>query len=87
MKNHIKKESDSVTLDLNLMEVDFLDVTFHLKRKTHRLYRKLDSDFIYVNISTEPPQKDVSYILKKFFFTQKVWKRILAKNFGFILSI
>ena len=86
MKNHIKKESDSVTLDLNLMEVDFLDVTFHLKRKTHRLYRKLNSDFIYVNISTEPPKKR-RYILKKFFFTQKVWKRILAKNFGFILSI
>ena len=86
MKNHIKKESDSVTLDLNLMEDDFLDVTFHLKRKTHRLYRKLNSDFIYVNISTEPPEKR-RYILKKLFFTQKVWKRILAKNFGFILSI
>ena len=29
-------------------------------------------------------QKDVSYILKKFFFGEKVWKRVLVKNFGFI---
>ena len=29
-------------------------------------------------------QKDVSYILKKFFLGEKVWKRVLVKNFGFI---
>ena len=32
-------------------------------------------------------QKDVSYFLKKYFFWQKVWKRVLVKNVGFILSL
>ena len=32
-------------------------------------------------------KKDGSYFLKKYFFWQKVWKRVLVKNVGFILSL
>ena len=43
----------------NLTEVEFLDVTFHLERKTYHLYKKLIGNYIIINISSENPRPHI----------------------------
>ena len=52
-----KKNGLSITIDVNLKLVDFLDVTFNLNNKTYYPFRKPNNKPLYINKnSNHPPQ-------------------------------
>jgi len=57
-----KDERLSITIDTNLVETDFLDVSFDLANKLYKPYRKPDNDPIYVNINSNHPKSIVEAI-------------------------
>ena len=54
----IFKDTDfSIDITTNLVEVNFLDVTFNLLNETYRPYRKPNNELKYINVSSNhPPQ-------------------------------
>ena len=51
-----KKEGLSITIETNLIETDFLDVTFKLARKKYFPFRKANNTPLYINtFSKHPP--------------------------------
>ena len=54
----IFKDTDfSIDITTNLVEVNFLDVTFNLLNETYRPYRKPNDELKYINVSSNhPPQ-------------------------------
>ena len=50
-----KAEGLSITIETNLIETDFLDVTFNLHTNKYFPYRKPDNDPLYINIYSNHP--------------------------------
>lgn len=51
-----KQEGLKITIEANLTETDFLDVTFNLDTRTYSPYRKPDNNPLYINtLSNHPP--------------------------------
>lgn len=50
-----KEEGLSITIDTNLVETDFLDVSFNISTKTFKPYRKPNNDPLYVNVKSNHP--------------------------------
>ena len=51
-----KEEGLSITIDTNLIETDFLDVTFNLATKKYFPFRKANNTPLYINaFSNHPP--------------------------------
>ena len=50
-----KEEGLSITIDTNLVETDFLDVSFNILTKTFKPYRKPNNDPLYVNVKSNHP--------------------------------
>ena len=50
-----KNEGLSITIDTNLVETDFLDVSFNIITKTYQPYRKPGNDPLYVNTNSNHP--------------------------------
>ena len=49
----IFKDTDfSIDITTNLVEVNFLDVTFNLLNETYRPYRKPNDELKYINVSS-----------------------------------
>ena len=40
-----------IEITINLMEVNFFDVTFNLEQNTYRLYKKTNDNLTYINTS------------------------------------
>ena len=40
-----------IEITINLMEVNFSDVTFNLEQNTYRLYKKTNDNLTYINTS------------------------------------
>ena len=40
-----------IEITINLMEVNFPDVTFNLEQNTYRLYKKTNDNLTYINTS------------------------------------
>ena len=62
------KEGLNITIETNLAETDFLDVTFNLVTEKYLPYRKLDNDCLYINVkSRHHPTiiKDLSKMINK----------------------
>ena len=52
----IFKDTDfSIDITTNLVEVNFLDVTFNLLNETYRPYRKPNDELTYINVSSNHP--------------------------------
>ena len=49
-KQIIKDEGLSITIETNLKETDFLDVTFNVVNKIYKPYRKPGNSPLYINI-------------------------------------
>ena len=45
-----KKEGLSITIETNLIETDFLDVTFNLATNKYFLFRKANNTPLYINV-------------------------------------
>ena len=63
-----KKEGLNVTIETNLAETDFLDVTFKLATEKYFPYRKPNNDPLYINAkSNHPPAiiKDLPKMINK----------------------
>ena len=50
-----KKEGLSITIETNLKETDFLDVTFNIVTKVYKPYRKPGNSPLYININSNHP--------------------------------
>ncbi|XP_057313453.1 uncharacterized protein LOC130654828 [Hydractinia symbiolongicarpus] len=50
-----KEDKLSVTIETNLIETDFLDVSFNVNSKTYKPYRKPNNDPLYININSNHP--------------------------------
>ena len=50
-----KKEGLNITIETNLIETDFLDVTFNLVTEKYFPYRKPDNDPLYINAKSNHP--------------------------------
>ena len=50
-----KKEGLNITIETNLIETDFLDVTFNLVTEKYFPYRKPDNDPVYINAKSNHP--------------------------------
>ena len=59
-----KIEGLSITIDTNLTETDFLDVSFNLSSKTYKPYRKPNNDPLYVNTQSNHPKTVLDAIPK-----------------------
>ena len=52
----IKKEGFSITIEINLIEKDFLDVAFNLATEKYFPFRKANNTLLYINtFSNHPP--------------------------------
>ena len=63
-----KNEDLGITIDINLIETDFLDVTFNLATGKFIPYRKPNNIPLYINVkSNHPPSimKDLPQIINK----------------------
>ena len=50
------KEGLSITIERNLVETDFLDVTFNLITEKHFLCRKPNNNLLYISAKSNHPQ-------------------------------
>ena len=64
----LKKEGLNIIIETNLVDTDFLDVTFNLETEKYLPYRKPNSDPLYINAkSNHPPTivKDLPKMINK----------------------
>ena len=60
----IFKDTDfSIDITTNLVEVNFLDVTFNLLNETYRPYRKPNDELKYINVSSNHPPQIIKQLL------------------------
>ena len=51
-----KNEGLSITIDTNLIETDFLDVSFNTTNKIYKPYRKPNNNLLYINTNSNHPK-------------------------------
>ena len=58
----IKNEGLSITIETNLFEMDFLDVTFNLVTGKFFPFRKPNNQLLYINVKSNHPPTIIRYI-------------------------
>ena len=57
-----QEEGLSITIDTNLIETDFLDVSFNIVNKKYRPFRKPGNDPLYVHVKSNHPKAVINQI-------------------------
>ena len=57
-----KNEKLSITLEINLFETDFLDVTFNLATEKFFSFRKPNNQSLYINVKSNHPPTILTYL-------------------------
>ena len=50
------------SIDINLIDVNFLDVTFNLANETYQLYNKPNNEIKYITVSSNHPPQSITEI-------------------------